>query len=268
MAVRGDARQVLEFFQFFGELPLLRHQRLVVFRQLLGRVQKNLAEVAVDDQRPVFHGKQRQIDRSHNGRNVQRARKDRHVGVSGSLHGHDSLQPFRRRLQHHRWGDLLAHQNRVTREVNLLLADILQIGQHPLANLANVRGALADVRIFHPFEIAYMLLDHLAQRALGPLTLADLVTNIARQGVVIKHVQIRIEQRQLLRRQAPGELLDNVLDVRTNRIDGAVKHGQLDHYVFDFAIGHSVQIGDRLHNHRFAYCDALRTRHAGESEIA
>ena len=30
MAVSGDARQVLEFFQLLGELPLVRHQRCIV----------------------------------------------------------------------------------------------------------------------------------------------------------------------------------------------------------------------------------------------
>ena len=52
----------IELLEFFGELPLLLHQILIMIDQRRGWIDEDLAEEAIDDQRPAVDAEQRQID--------------------------------------------------------------------------------------------------------------------------------------------------------------------------------------------------------------
>ena len=152
-------------------------------------------------------------------------------------------------------------------KVHLLLPQILHVGEHALAEFLHVGAALAQIRIFHALETAHVLHDHLPQRALCPLAIADHFAHFTGDGRVVEHVQVGVEQRELFRRQRLRELLADVEDVFAHRRDRAVEHHQLDGDVVGFAIGHAFEDRGPMNDHRGAETDAGRTGYADEAGI-
>ena len=75
------------------------------------------------------------------------------------------------------------------------------------------------------------------QRPLGPLSLANAFPDVARQGTVVQHVKVGVEELALLGTQVLCHLRVNPLDVVASLTDGPVEKRKFGADVFRLVVG-------------------------------
>ena len=106
------------------------------------------------------------------------------------------------------------------------------------------------------------------QRALGPLPLADTFPNIARQGAVVEHVQVGVEEFPLLWTQVLGHLGIDALDIVPGLTNRPVEEGEFGFHVLGIAVRYQLQPRSRQYHIGGADADARNTRDAMETRLA
>ena len=106
------------------------------------------------------------------------------------------------------------------------------------------------------------------QRALCPLPLANALANITRQGTVVEHVQVGIEEFPLLRAEVLCHLRVDAFDVIPGVPDCSIKERKFGFDVFRIAIRHQLQPRRRKHHVGGADADARNTRNAMKTGLA
>ncbi|MCY1441563.1 hypothetical protein D9M71_578820 [compost metagenome] len=109
-----------------------------------------------------------------------------------------------------------------------------------------------------------MIGDHLAQRALGPLTGLDHGGDFAAQRGIVEHHQVDVEQGPFFRAQLRGELGRQRAHVGAHAFDGGLEQPEFGVDVGDGLVRHHVQVGRWQHDHRRTHCRTRRTRYANE----
>ena len=262
MAVLRHARQAAQTVQLAREILFFGEELAVgVVQQGVG-VEEDVAVVAVHDHGLAFHGVDRHVLGAHYGGDAQGVGDDGAVGIARAPQGNDAAQLLHRQLRHHRRRHLLGDQHDVRRVVGFPCAHLLQVGEHPLAELAHVRRALAQVGVLHALEVRRLFEGRLLEGALGGLSMLNALADVAGERGVVEHVQIGVEQFLLLRAQGLRHLFVDALDVLPGVLDGALEGGQLEVHVFGFLLRDQLQARHGQHHESRAEADA---RHAGNA---
>ena len=135
------------------------------------------------------------------------------MAVGAAAHRHDADQLFARNLSQRRGGELLGHQHRRIGIVDFLSVRILQVTQHPGAEIADVHCALAQIGVLHALKMTNMAQHDLTQRALRPLTGFDQRRHFAAERRIVQNTQVNPKQRAILGAQFVLEILGHLLNI-------------------------------------------------------
>ena len=134
------------------------------------------------------------LDADH-GRDLERLGEDGRVRRDTAGREHDALQPLVLHQRHVGQGELVRDQHDVGREPALLFLMAEEIAQHALADVADVGGALAEVRVRDGEERLDVLFDDVLEPRLGGLAGPDAGLDLRREGRVLEHHPLRVEHR-------------------------------------------------------------------------
>ena len=174
------------------------------------------AVVAIDNQLTIGQLLEGQLLDADYGRDTHGPRQYRGVTVGTAAHRHDAHQLFARNFSQRRGGELLGHQHRRIGIVDFLPVRILQVAQHPGAEIADVHCALAQIGVLHALKMTNMAQHDLTQRALRPLTGFDECGHLSTQRRIIQNAQVNPKQRAILGAEFLLEVLSNLLDIAAN----------------------------------------------------
>ena len=146
-------------------------------------------------------------------------------------------------------------------------ANVLQAGEHSQAQVLHIRAPFAQVGVLHLLEAADVFADDVLEGALRPLPAADALAHVAGDGVIVEHVQVSVEQRQLLARQALRKLFADPAQVAAHGLHRPVKHDQFHSQVLGLGVPNRIQAGGWVHDYAHPEGDAGRSGQAGNLEV-
>ena len=142
-AVRGSGRLCGQRRQLFKQRLILGQQTFKSCQQVHMRIDVYAAVITVDHQLLVWQSFHGQVLNTHHGRNTHSAGQYRRMTVGAATHGYNANQSIPRNLSQCRGGKLLGHEHRRLRIINIPAVSVLQITQHPGAQITHIYRALS-----------------------------------------------------------------------------------------------------------------------------
>ena len=267
VAVGGFAGQIPQAGEIPVQFLLLADRGAELLKQVAGRVGDHLALVAIDDELLAVELVKGQINRAHDRGRAHGARENRDMGIARALHGDQPPQLVFGHFREHRGGQLLADENGVLGILGLVGLFLLQMGQHPGAEVLDVHRALAQVFVLHALEGAQMLAGNPGQRALGPVPHADAGDDFVAEGVVVENPHIGVEQLPLLLRELAGKALVELAHFPAYGVQAGIEEVDFGLDILDHPVRHPAQVGMRVDHHRGADGDPGASRNPGEGGV-
>ena len=232
-----------------------------------GRIQVDIAVVAVHHDRHVAQARVGKVHGAHDRGNAHGAGEDGHVRIAGAADGNQSGDALPGYLPEHRCGQLLAYEYRLLRVLLVLALLGLEIAEHTLAEIFHIHRALAQVRMLHRLEVTDVFDHDLGERSLGPLAGLDEPGYLAANRRVIQDAQVNVEEGEVFRAELVAQAFRHRFDIDPHPRKGALEGPQLTAAVVALLARYGVEIGHRRHHDGGADADTLRTGDAADTRV-
>ena len=195
---------------------VLRLLELPDQRVVRGQIER--AGRAIDDRGLALSGLCQQSGRTGHGRNLEGPREDHAVGGAATVLRDDRRDLVHLELREDRGQQLVDHHDRAALHRLELVAQTEQPLHHAIANVGDVRPALAEIRVLDLLEGPPVGVEDLGERRPGRPGRIDRLGNVRDEALILEDLDLRVEHGRELRAELVLHDVAHVLDLAEGHV--------------------------------------------------